>query len=67
MIASDDSQAKAIKLYHSNIIDGELSSIFDDNQELSAIGIQPRASSSFQNNIVQMTEVEQYLIDSVVY
>ena len=65
MIASDDSQKKALDLYLAKIQAGELTAIMDDNIELSSITVQPYSNSSFQNQIIQMTEAEQYLIGSL--
>lgn len=65
MIASDSDQKKALDMYIEKIKNGELTAVLDDNMELSSISVQPYSNSSFQNQIIQMTEAEQYLIGSL--
>lgn len=65
MTAKDENQKDALDLYIQDIIDGELHSVFDESFVLDGIKIQPYANSSFQNNLVQMTEIEQFLMGNL--
>lgn len=65
MTAKDDNQSEALNEYIQDIIDGNLHSIFDESFVLDGIKIQPYANSSFSNNLVQMTEIEQFLMGNL--
>lgn len=65
MTAKDDNQSEALNEYIQDVIDGNLHSIFDESFVLDGIKIQPYANSSFSNNLVQMTEIEQFLMGNL--
>lgn len=65
MTAKDDNQKEALDTYIEDIVNGSLHSVFDDSFALDGIKIQPYANSSFSNNLVQLTEIEQYLMGTL--
>lgn len=62
MTAKDEEQKVALDEFYEDLKEGKLHSVFDQSFVLDGIKIQPYASASFNNNLIQVTEIIQFLM-----
>lgn len=65
MTAKDEGQKEALDEYIADIEEGRMHSVFDESFVLDGIKVQPYANSSFNNNLVQQTEIWQFIMGNL--